>query len=107
MIPEPISSDLWQSMEDQPFPTLSVISGRSELSGIGMTGRTGIGRTRVQQRAGELGSVIECRSADLIRASSPADCVNRPNRWQHPTLHVATFQKALARRGPSIDVERI
>jgi hypothetical protein len=44
VIPEPISSDPWQSMENQPFPTLSVISGtlsvisdRSELSGIGMT----------------------------------------------------------------------
>ena len=37
MIPEPISSDPWQSMENQPFPTLSVISDRSELSGIGMT----------------------------------------------------------------------
>jgi two-component system nitrate/nitrite response regulator NarL len=38
LIPEPISSDPWQSMENQPFPTLSVISDRSELSGIGMTG---------------------------------------------------------------------
>jgi hypothetical protein len=37
VIPEPISSDPWQSMENQPFPTLSVISDRSELSGIGMT----------------------------------------------------------------------
>jgi hypothetical protein len=44
VIPEPISSDPWKSMENQPFPTLSVISGtlsvisdRSELSGIGMT----------------------------------------------------------------------
>jgi hypothetical protein len=36
VIPEPISSDPWQSMENQPFPTLSVISNRSELSGIGM-----------------------------------------------------------------------
>src|SRR3954468_18281789 len=35
-----------------------------------MTGRTGIGQTRVQQRAAELDSVIGCRSADLIRASS-------------------------------------
>src|SRR3954452_20706754 len=35
-----------------------------------MTGRTGIGRTRVQQRAAELDSVIGCRSANLIRASS-------------------------------------
>jgi hypothetical protein len=26
-------------MENQPFPTLSVISDRSELSGIGITGR--------------------------------------------------------------------
>jgi hypothetical protein len=37
VIPEPISSDPWQSMENQPFPTLSVISDRSELSGTGMT----------------------------------------------------------------------
>src|SRR3954468_7086160 len=37
IIPEPISSDPWQSMENQPFPTLSVISDRSELSGIGIT----------------------------------------------------------------------
>src|SRR3954447_10181287 len=36
VIPEPISSDPWQSMENQPFPTLSVISDRSELSGIGI-----------------------------------------------------------------------
>jgi hypothetical protein len=36
LIPEPISSDPWQSMENQPFPTLSVISDRSELSGIGI-----------------------------------------------------------------------
>jgi hypothetical protein len=36
-IPEPISSDPWQSMENQPFPTLSVISDRSELSGIGIS----------------------------------------------------------------------
>jgi hypothetical protein len=38
--PEPdksLSSDPWQSMENQPFPTLSVISDRSELSGIGIT----------------------------------------------------------------------
>src|SRR4051795_12644154 len=34
VIPEPISSDRWQSMENQTFPTLSVISDRSELSGI-------------------------------------------------------------------------
>jgi hypothetical protein len=33
----PESSDRWQSMEYQPFPTLSVIGDRSELSGIGMT----------------------------------------------------------------------
>ena len=38
VIPEPISSDPWQSMENQPFPTLSVISDRSELSGIGIRG---------------------------------------------------------------------
>src|SRR4051812_25644285 len=37
IIPEPISSDPWQSMENQPSPTLSVISDRSELSGIGIT----------------------------------------------------------------------
>ena len=36
IIPMPESSDRWQSMENQPFPTLSVISNRSELSGIGM-----------------------------------------------------------------------
>jgi NAD(P)-dependent dehydrogenase (short-subunit alcohol dehydrogenase family) len=36
VIPEPISSDPWQNMENQPFPTLSVISDRSELSGIGI-----------------------------------------------------------------------
>jgi hypothetical protein len=39
LIPEPISSDLWQSMENQPFPTLSVISDRLELSGIGISYR--------------------------------------------------------------------
>jgi hypothetical protein len=39
VIPEPISSDPWQSMENQPFPTLSVISDRSELSGIGIIHR--------------------------------------------------------------------
>ena len=38
LIPEPISSDPWQSIENQPFPTLSVISDRSELSGIGIRG---------------------------------------------------------------------
>jgi hypothetical protein len=69
-----------------------------------MTGRTGIGQTRVQQRAAELDSVIGCRSADLIRASSLRGCVNRPNRWRQPTLQVATLQEALARRGTSIDV---
>jgi hypothetical protein len=37
IIPEPISSDPWQSMENQPFPTLSVNSDGSELSGIGIT----------------------------------------------------------------------
>jgi hypothetical protein len=36
-IPEPISSDRWQGMENRPFPTLSVISDRSELPGIGIT----------------------------------------------------------------------
>src|SRR5919112_865789 len=34
--PEPISSDRWQGMENRPFPTLSVISDRSELPGIGI-----------------------------------------------------------------------
>jgi hypothetical protein len=37
LIPEPISSDRWQGMENRPFPTLSVINDRSELPGIGMT----------------------------------------------------------------------
>jgi hypothetical protein len=37
VIPMPESSDRWQSMENQPFPTLSVIGDRSELSGIGIT----------------------------------------------------------------------
>jgi hypothetical protein len=36
VIPEPISSDRWQGMENRPFPALSVISDRSELPGIGM-----------------------------------------------------------------------
>ncbi len=35
--PEPISFDRWQDLENRPFPTLSVISDRSELSGIGIT----------------------------------------------------------------------
>ena len=43
---------------------------RGHLRRDDTTGRTGIGRTRVQQRAEELDSVIGCRSADLIRASS-------------------------------------
>src|SRR5687767_14791136 len=36
VIPEPISSDRWQGLENRPFPTLSVTSDRSELSGIGI-----------------------------------------------------------------------
>jgi hypothetical protein len=42
----PESSDRWQSMENQPFPTLSVIGDRSELSGIGIT-RSFMGRFEV------------------------------------------------------------
>jgi len=34
VIPEPISSDPWQNVENQLSPTLSVISDRSELSVI-------------------------------------------------------------------------
>jgi len=36
LIPEPISFDRWQDLENRPFPTLSVISDKSELSGIGI-----------------------------------------------------------------------
>jgi hypothetical protein len=37
LIPEPISSDRWQGLENRLFPTLSVSSYRSELSGIGIS----------------------------------------------------------------------
>jgi len=74
VIPEPISSDPSQSMENQPFPTLSVISDRSELSGIGIMPRlaalalAGLAACLITGRAAasmETGDLMALRGAAL------------------------------------------
>src|SRR3954465_9993507 len=69
--------------------------GRPELMiGVGAGGQRGVGQPR--RHAANVPPGIIILAPQHTRASSPADCVNRPNRWQQPTLKVSTFQKALA-----------
>src|SRR5690242_13988519 len=79
---------------------------RPELMiGVGAGGQRGVGQPR--RHAGNVPPRSIIPAHQHTRASSPADRINRPNRWQQPTLRVSTFQEALARRGPSIDVARM
>src|SRR5688500_8514527 len=63
----PESSDRWQSLESQPFPTLSVIGDRSELSGIGMRSH-GQSMTRLAMTKGSdlLVAALEYEGVDRI-----------------------------------------